>query len=200
MVCGLSTNGLIGTHFISAAHDHDIARTAAAGLLALIGLFDIAGTLFSGWLTDRYDPRRLLGAYYALRGLSLLALEPALGQGGGGLGLGLFMIFYGLDWVATVPPTVKLCAEVCGEERATVAYGWVFAGHQIGAAIAAWGAGHLRDVTGSYQSAFLIAGLFCLVAAVGTQRIGRPRSAGTDPAPPEAGIAVAGGHSAAAVQ
>lgn len=175
LVCGLSTNGLIQTHFLSAAHDHQIARTAAAGLLAMIGLFDIAGTIGSGWLTDRYDPRRLLGAYYALRGLSLLALEPALGRGGGGLAA--FMVFYGLDWVATVPPTVKLCAEVCGQERATVAYGWVFAGHQIGAALAAWGAGYLRDLTGSYQPAFLIAGLCCLLAAVGTQRIGAPRAA-----------------------
>lgn len=189
LVCGLSTNGLIQTHFISAAHDHEIARNAAAGLLALIGLFDILGTVFSGWLTDRYDPRRLLGAYYLLRGLSLLALEPALSRGGGGLGL--FMIFYGLDWVATVPPTVKLCAEVCGEERATVAYGWVFAGHQIGAALAAWGAGYLRDVSGSYQPAFLIAGMCCLLAAVGTQRIGRP--AATVPVPATVGdLGVAG--------
>lgn len=171
MVCGLSTNGLIQTHFLSAAHDHEISRNAAAGLLSMIGLFDILGTLFSGWLTDRFDPRKLLGAYYALRGLSLLALEPALRAGGGGLGL--FMMFYGLDWVATVPPTVKLCGEVCGQERATIAYGWVFAGHQIGAAVAAWGAGYLRDSTGSYQAAFLVAGLFCLLAAVGTQGIGR---------------------------
>ena len=183
LVCGLSTNGLIGTHFISAAHDHDIARTTAAGLLALIGLFDIAGTIFSGWLTDRYDPRLLLSVYYGLRGLSLLLLEPALGAGGGGLGV--FMVFYGLDWVATVPPTVRLCADVCGSERATVAYGWVFAGHQIGAAVAARGAGYLHDVTGSYQTAFLIAGLCCLLAAVGVQRIGPGEAAEPARAMPE---------------
>ncbi len=188
LVCGLSTNGLIQTHFISAAHDHAIGRTTAAGLLALIGVFDILGTIFSGWLTDRYDPRKLLGGYYAMRGFSLLLLQPALSGGGGGLWV--FMIFYGLDWVATVPPTVRLCADVCGQERATVAYGWVFAGHQIGAAIAAWGAGMLRDLTGSYQPAFLIAGLACFVAAAGTQRIGVPRS--PEPAVPAALTSAAG--------
>lgn len=171
LVCGVSTNGLIQTHFISAAHDHEISRSASAAMLSAIGLFDIVGTLASGWLTDRYDPRHLLSAYYGLRGLSLLVLDPALASGSGSMWF--FIAFYGLDWVATVPPTVKLCAEVCGTERATVAYGWVFAGHQLGAAAAAWGAGHLRDQTGSYQLAFVIAGAMCLVAALGTQRIGR---------------------------
>jgi predicted MFS family arabinose efflux permease len=171
LICGVSTNGLIQTHFISAAHDHEISRAASAAMLSAIGLFDIVGTLASGWLTDRYDPRRLLGGYYALRGLSLLVLDPALATGHGPMWG--FIAFYGLDWVATVPPTVKLCAEVCGPERATVAYGWVFAGHQIGAALAAWGAGYLRDQTGSYQLAFVIAGALCLVAALGSQRIGR---------------------------
>ena len=180
LVCGVSTNGLIQTHFISAAHDHDVSRSASAAMLSAIGLFDIVGTLASGWLTDRYDPRRLLGAYYGLRGLSLLVLDPALTTGSGSMWL--FIAFYGLDWVATVPPTVKLCAEVCGSERATVAYGWVFAGHQIGAAAAAWGAGYLRDQTGSYQIAFTIAGAMCLVAALGTQRIGRPGAVALQPA------------------
>ncbi|HEY5875406.1 MAG TPA: MFS transporter [Ilumatobacteraceae bacterium] len=172
LVCGVSTNGLIQTHFISAAHDHEISRPASAAMLSAIGLFDIVGTIASGWLTDRYDPRKLLGAYYAFRGLSLLVLDSALVSGS--LPLWAFIGFYGLDWVATVPPTVKLCAEVCGPEHATVAYGWVFAGHQIGAALAAWGAGYLRDQTGSYQLSFVIAGVLCLVAALGTQRIGQP--------------------------
>ena len=170
MVCGLSTNGLIQTHFISAAHDHGIARTHAAGLLASIGLLDIVGTLASGWLTDRVDPRRLLFAYYGLRGLSLLALEPALRSSSAPLWA--FIIFYGLDWVATVPPTIALCREVCGDEWATVGFGWVFAGHQVGAAVAALGAGVIRDVTGSYELAWVIAGAGCLVAALGVLRIG----------------------------
>ncbi|MPY93801.1 MAG: MFS transporter, partial [Acidimicrobiia bacterium] len=134
-VCGLSTNGLIQTHFIPAAEDHGIHATSAAALLALVGLFDIAGTLGSGWLTDRYDPRKLLVVYYGLRGLSLLVLHPALEARG--FGLAGFMVFYGLDWVATVPPTVALCTQVFGRERAPVVFGWVFAAHQVGAAAAA---------------------------------------------------------------
>jgi MFS family permease len=179
LVCGVSTNGLIQTHFISAAHDHHIQRTAAAGMLSAIGLFDVVGTLASGWLTDRFDPRRLLGIYYATRGLSLLALDSALGEGH--RPMWAFMIFYGLDWVATVPPTVRLCADVCGDEYATVAFGWVFAGHQIGAALAAWGAGFLRDQTGSYRPAFILAAICCAIAAVGCQRIGRSPRAPSEP-------------------
>lgn len=171
-VCGASTNGLIGTHFIAAGTDHGLSETGAAGLLALIGVFDIAGTLASGWLTDRIDPRRLLFAYYLLRGLSLLVLDQALDAHQAGLFA--FMLFYGLDWVATVPPTVALCNEVFGRERAIVVYGWVFAGHQLGAATAAWFAGWTRDVSGSYQLSFLVAGALCLVAAVGTQHIRTP--------------------------
>ena len=173
-ICGLSTNGLIQTHFISAAHDHNINETTAAGLLALVGVFDVIGTIGSGWLTDRVDPRRLLFAYYALRGLSLMVLDPALDARNAGLWT--FMVFYGLDWVATVPPTVALCSQQFGRERAAVVYGWVFAGHQIGAAAMAWGAGSLRDATGSYRPAWIIAGLGCLIAAAGTQRIGADRS------------------------
>ena len=175
LVCGLSTNGLIQTHFISAAHDHAIGRESAAGLLALIGILDIGGTLLSGWLTDRVDSRRLLFVYYGLRGLSLLALEPALRQASAPLWA--FVVFYGLDWVATVPPTIALCREVCGERWATVAFGWVFAGHQIVAAVAALGAGLIRDATGSYQLAWIIAGGCCLVASFGVLRIGRPADA-----------------------
>jgi predicted MFS family arabinose efflux permease len=136
------------------------------------------GTLASGWLTDRFDPRRLLFVYYLLRGLSLLVLDPALDARSVGL-LG-FMMFYGLDWVATVPPTVALCNDLVGRAKAPVVYGWVFAGHQLGAALAAWFAGATRDWTGSYRLSFLVAAGMCFVAAVGTQRIRRTRVVTTD--------------------
>lgn len=170
-VCGLSTNGLIGTHFINAAHGHGTKVSAAASLLALVGVFDVAGTILSGWLTDRVDPRRLLLVYYGLRGLSLLVLDQVLDAGG--LPLFVFIVFYGLDWVATVPPTVVLCQRSFGE-RGGVVYGWVLASHQCGAALAAWGAGAFKAWTGSYRVAFAIAGLLCIVAAFGTQRIREP--------------------------
>jgi predicted MFS family arabinose efflux permease len=168
-VCGLSTTGLVQTHFLSAAGDHAIVAATAAGYLALIGGFDVLGTIFSGWLTDKYDPAKLLIAYYALRGISLMFLDPALTRGGGGLAG--FMVFYGLDWVATVPPTVLLCIRRFGPQRGPLVYGWVFFGHQVGGAVAAWGAGYLRDSTGSYQSAFFIAGIGCLVAAIGAAQM-----------------------------
>ena len=139
---------------------------------------DVIGTLASGWLTDRYDPRRLLAAYYLLRGISLFVLDPALAQGGSGL-FG-FMAFYGLDWVATVPPTIALCLQHFGSERGPLVYGWVFAGHQVGGALAAWGAGALHDVSGSYRPSFVLAGVACVVAAVGVGRI--VRSAPDSPA------------------
>jgi predicted MFS family arabinose efflux permease len=139
-------------------------------LLSLIGVFDIVGTLASGWLTDKVDPRRLLFAYYGLRGVSLIFLEPLLSAGHAPLVL--FIAFYGLDWVATVPPTIALCRRLCGEQWATVAYGWVYVGHQVGAALAAWGAAKIRDVTGSYQLAWLIAGVCCMVAALSVQGLG----------------------------
>ena len=178
-VCGLSTNGLIGTHFISAAHDHGVDGPTAGTYLALIGVFDIVGTIASGHLTDRHDPRKLLLAYYLLRGLSLFVLDPALASGGGGL-FG-FMVFYGLDWVATVPPTVALCIAHFGRDRGPLVYGWVFAGHQVGAAVAAWGAGALHDVSGSYRPAFVLAGICCLLAAAGVTRID-PRQPQFEPA------------------
>jgi predicted MFS family arabinose efflux permease len=168
-VCGLSTTGLVQTHFLSAAHEHGMSHSQAGSYLALIGVFDVVGTIASGWLTDRYDPRILLAVYYLLRGLSLFVLDPALAHGGGGL-FG-FIAFYGLDWVATVPPTIALCIEIFGRERGPLVYGWVFAGHQVGGALAAWGAGLLRDVTGSYQPAFIVAGAACILAAVSVTRI-----------------------------
>lgn len=173
-VCGLSTTGLVQTHFISAAHGHGMAPTTAGTYLALIGVFDIIGTITSGWLTDRHDPRTLLAAYYLLRGLSLFVLDPALANGGGGL-IG-FMVFYGLDWVATVPPTIALCIQHFGTDRGPLVYGWVFAGHQVGGALAAWGAGAIHDTSGSYRPAFILAGGACLIAAVGVLRIRRQHS------------------------
>jgi predicted MFS family arabinose efflux permease len=163
-ICGMSTNGLVGTHFVSAAHDHGMPHTTAAGLLALIGVFDVVGTIFSGGLTDRVDPRLLLVAYYTLRGLSLVIL-PALFAPDTEPSMWVFIIFYGLDWIATVPPTVALCRNRFGTSGPVV-FGWVFASHQVGAAIAAVGAGAIRDTQGSYDLAWYIAGGLCVVAAL----------------------------------
>ncbi|WP_040780348.1 MFS transporter [Nocardia pneumoniae] len=163
-VCGASTNGLVGTHFVSAAHDHGMPPTTAASLLALVGIFDVAGTIASGWLTDRLDPRYLLIGYYTLRGLSLLILPALLGPDTQP-SLWVFIVFYGLDWVATVPPTVMLCRELFGADG-PVAFGWVFASHQIGSAVAATGAGVIRDLQGSYDLAWYLAGALCGAAAV----------------------------------
>jgi MFS family permease len=174
-ICGMSTNGLIGTHLIPAAHDHGIPETTAAGLLALIGIFDVAGTVASGWLTDRIDPRRLLLWYYGMRGIALVLLAPTLGSGG--LGLFGFVLIYGLDWVATVPPTVALTNEVFGRELGPVVFGWVFASHQIGAAFAAWAAASIRTATGDYFIAFLSAAALCAVAAGITQIVRAPAPA-----------------------
>jgi sugar phosphate permease len=162
-ICGLSTNGLIGTHLIPAAMDHGFGEVAAASLLATIGVFDIVGTTCSGWLTDRYDPRILLFWYYALRGLSLLALPYVFSSPH--FGLILFVVFYGLDWVATVPPTVALTAEIFGRDRVGVVFGWIFCSHMFGAALAAWGAGAIRTSFGGYGWAFGTAGLLCLFAS-----------------------------------
>ncbi|GIF73210.1 MFS transporter [Asanoa siamensis] len=162
-ICGATTNGLVGTHFIPAAHDHGMTETTAASLLALIGLFDIAGTIASGWLTDRFDSRVLLGAYYALRGGSLLLLPMLFGDAVRP-SMVVFILFYGLDWVATVPPTVALCREYFGD-RGAVVFGWVFASHQIGAAVAASAAGLVRDRLGEYDLAWYVAGLLAIGAA-----------------------------------
>ena len=162
-ICGLSTNGLIGTHLIPAAIDHGMGEVGAASLLATIGVFDIVGTTCSGWLTDRHDPRVLLLWYYGLRGLSLLALPYAFDSPH--FGLLLFVVFYGLDWIATVPPTVALTAELFGRDRVGVVFGWIFASHMFGASLAAWGAGAIRTWFGGYGWAFGTAGLLCLFAS-----------------------------------
>ncbi|QIS21234.1 MFS transporter [Nocardia terpenica] len=164
MVCGATTNGLVSTHFVSAAHDHGMPPTTAAGLLATVGIFDVAGTIASGWLTDRLDSRYLLVGYYTLRGMSLLIL-PSLFAPDTRPSMWVFIIFYGLDWIATVPPTVALCRKHFGDDG-PVAFGWVFASHQIGAALAATGAGVIRDMQGSYDLAWYIAGGLCAMAAV----------------------------------
>ena len=171
-VCGLSTSGLIGTHFIPAAHDHGMMETVAASLLALIGVFDLIGTIASGYLTDRYDPRKLLFFYYFLRGLSLFLLPFILFRTVHPSTL-VFVIFYGLDWVATVPPTIMLCRTILGPDRGMVIYGWVYAAHQIGASVAALGAGILRVKLGDYALSFYISGAFCLISAVLVLRIAK---------------------------
>jgi sugar phosphate permease len=170
-VCGASTNGLIGTHLIAACHDVGITAVRSAQLLAVMGLFDILGTTASGWLTDRYSSRHLLFGYYTLRGLSLLFLPTTLLTGGAGLGL--FAVFYGLDWIATVPPTVKLTSESFGRENTGVIYGWIGASHQLGASMAAFGAGAIRAELGDYRIAFLIAGVLCLIAGASFVTVGR---------------------------
>ena len=173
-VCGLSTSGLIGTHLIAAGHDHGMSEVVAASLLALIGIFDVIGTICSGWLTDRIDPRKLLFFYYFLRGVSLFLLPSILFASVHPSTL-VFVIFYGLDWVATVPPTILLCRKVLGPERGTVVYGWVFAAHQIGGAIAAYGAALARVKFGDYSLAFYIAGILCVITSYFVLKIGREK-------------------------
>lgn len=173
-ICGATTNGLVGTHFIPSAHDHGMPETAAAGLLAIVGIFDIVGTIASGWLTDRINPRILLAVYYAGRGLGLLVL-PFLLSATVQPPLFVFVVIYGLDWVATVPPTVALCREIFGKDGPIV-FGWVFASHQVGAAIAATVAGFVRDSTGTYTAAWFGAAGLCVVAAVVSATITRRKT------------------------
>jgi predicted MFS family arabinose efflux permease len=168
-ICGATTVGLVGTHFIPAAHDHGMPATTAAGLLAAVGVLDVIGTVFSGWLTDRVDSRLLLAVYYLLRGASLLVL-PSLFAPTTELSMVVFIVFYGLDWVATVPPTVALCRRLFGAD-APVVFGWVFASHQVGAAFAVVAAGLVRDGLGDYALAWYVAGGLALVAAVLSLRI-----------------------------
>ena len=163
-VCGWTTNGLIGAHFIPAAHDHGMPTTMAAGLLAVVGIFDFIGTIASGWLTDRVNPVILLVFYYGLRGLALFSAPFLLGPTVEPP-LWFFVIFYGLDWIATVPPTVELCRRYFGLTNSPVVYGWVFAAHMVGAAIAASFAGIIRDIQGDYFIAWITAAILCLVAS-----------------------------------
>jgi len=186
-ICGASTNGLIGTHLIPASMDHGIPEVTAASMLALIGIFDLVGTTVSGWLSDRLDNRWLLCWYYGLRGLSLLLLPYALGTSY--VSLAVFIVFYGLDWVATVPPTARLTADIFGKENVGIVFGWIFAAHQFGAATAAFGAGTLRTVLGSYQVSFISAGVLCLIAAgmvIRIKRIPRERTLPTPAIEPSA--------------
>ena len=163
-ICGATTNGLIGTHFIPSAHDHGMAETTAAGLLAVVGIFDIVGTIASGWLTDRFNPRILLAVYYQFRGIGLLVL-PLLLSATVQPSMIVFVVIYGLDWVATVPPTAAICRQVFGADGSVV-FGWVFAAHQLGAAAAALAAGAIRDATGQYTYAWFGAAAMCTIAAV----------------------------------
>jgi predicted MFS family arabinose efflux permease len=176
-VCGASTNGLIGTHLIPACVDHGIPEVQAAGLLAVMGIFDFIGTTGSGWLTDRVDSRWLLFWYYGLRGLSLMFLPFSFQYSF--YGLSLFAMFYGLDWIATVPPTVRLAEKSFGRDNAALMFGWIAAAHQIGAAAAAWVAGTLRTDTGSYLSAFMSAGALCMVAAIMVIFVGTEQKEGS---------------------
>jgi MFS family permease len=170
-VCGLSTNGLIQTHFISLCGDNGLGAVPAASLLAMIGAFDFIGTISSGWLSDRFDNRKLLFWYYGLRGLSLLWLPHSTFTF---YGLSIFAVFYGLDWIATVPPTVKLAGSTFGRDRAPMIFGWIFAGHQLGGAAAAYGGGLARTVMFSYSPALYLAGAACIVAAFAIFLIRRP--------------------------
>jgi MFS family permease len=169
-VCGASTNGLVQVHLIPMCLDFGIPQVQAASLLAAMGVFDFFGTIVSGWLSDRYDNRYLLFWYYGLRGLSLVFLPFSNFSF---YGLSLFAMFYGLDWIATVPPTVRLTAQRFGPERANLVFGWIFAGHQLGAATAAFGAGLSRTLLASYLPAFFVAGALCIIASLLTLVISR---------------------------
>ena len=175
-VCGASTNGLIGTHLIPFCIESGVPAETAAGLLASVGIFNLVGTMGSGWLTDRFDSRYLLFWYYLLRGISLLFLPYIFDFSF--LGIGIFAVFYGLDWMATVPPTVRLAGNCFGVERAGMMFGWIMVIHQVGSAIAAAGAGMLHDRIGNYTASILIAGVLCFVAALAVLPVGRRREPG----------------------
>lgn len=182
-ICGWTTNGIISTHFVPAMHDHGMGATTAAGLLAVVGLFDIIGTIGSGWLTDRVDPRVLLGFYYSLRGIALIALPVFLGPDVDPP-LILVMVLFGLDWVATVPPTAILCTRIYGPERGPIVFGWVFASHMVGAAVAAAVTGAIREAAGDYSTAWFLSGALALAAAVAVIAIPKARAlVGTTVAP-----------------
>lgn len=174
-ICGASTNGYIGTHFIAMCGDYGLSEVRGAGMLAMMGVCDLFGTTLSGWLSDRFNNRVLLFWYYGLRGLALIFLPFAFGLQY--FGLPIFGLFYGLDWIATVPPTVRLTTDVFGSKDAPVVFGWVVAGHQLGAAFAALGAGMLRSSLGTYTIATMISGGLCIVSAILVLRINRPNYA-----------------------
>jgi sugar phosphate permease len=175
-ICGWTTNGIISTHFVPAMHDHGMGATVAASLLAIVGVFDIIGTIGSGWLTDRFNPRVLLGVYYGLRGAALIALPLILGPTVEPP-LIIVMILFGLDWVATVPPTVTLCRQAFGVDMGAIVFGWVFAAHMVGAAAAAAVAGVMRANSGDYFSSWLLAGGLAIIAAAAVFLIPRTRHA-----------------------
>jgi len=178
-VCGFTTNGLVGTHLIAFCGDMGIGEVQAAGLLSMMGIFDLIGTTLSGWLTDRYDPRKLLGVYYGIRGLSLIYLPYS---GFSATSLIIFAVLYGLDWIATVPPTLRLANEAFGDRSGPIVFGWIVAGHQIGAATAAAFGGTMRELQGNYELAFLIAGMTAIAAACISLLINTSRPA-FDPEP-----------------
>jgi MFS family permease len=179
-VCGATSNGLIGQHFIAHAVDHGFAQVAAAQALAVMGAFNFVGTIASGWLTDRYDPRKLLLMYYGFRGVSLLFL-PFVHDSSG---IFVFSVLFGLDYIATVPPTVALCADRFGRRNVGIVYGWVFAAHMFGAAISAWAAGIVRENVGDYAGAFVAAGWIAIVAGFAVLGIRRERPAPASEAAP----------------
>ena len=170
-ICGLSTNGLLQTHFISLCGDRGLGPVPAASVLSMMGAFDLVGTTLSGYLSDRMDNRKLLFWYYGLRGLSLIWLPYSAFTL---YGLSMFAMFYGLDWIATVPPTVKLAAQTFGKERAGMVFGWIFAAHQLGAATAAYGAGLSRTLLLTYTPALIAAGSACVLGAFWALSIRRP--------------------------
>ena len=173
-ICGATTSGLIAVHLIPASVEHGLPEVTAASMLAMMGMFDLVGTTCSGWLTDRVDARKLLVWYYALRGLALLFLPSAYNLGVPALAA--FVVFYGLDWVATVPPTVRLVADRFGKERVGQVFGWVFAAHQFGGALVAFGAGAIHSWLGDYLVAFLAAGALCMIATGLVLSLSQPKS------------------------
>jgi sugar phosphate permease len=182
-VCGATSNGVVGTHFIAHAVDHGFTPTIAAEALALMGLFNFVGTIASGWLSDRFDPRRLLLVYYGFRGLSLLYLPAMHDQ----LGVVAFSVLFGLDYIATVPPTVMLTAEVFGRRNVGIVYGWIYAAHMLGAAILAEVAGVIRDTAGDYAIAYIAAGWMAIGAGVVALALRRVRPTAATPVPVAAG-------------
>lgn len=176
-ICGMSTNGYIGSHFIAMCGDYGISAVGGASILAAMGMLDLVGTTMSGWLSDRYNPRVLLFWYYGLRGIALIFLPHAFGLSY--FGLPVFALFYGLDWIATVPPTVRLANDVFGRLAAPIVFGWIVAGHQLGAASATMLAGSLRNSLGSYTLSSMLMGAACIIAAILVLRI-KGQQAGGD--------------------